>query len=107
MFAPNVVLATVAGLFATTPDINAVSAPNTQMSMEASGGIPRISDAAREQILDKSGIQLAAVKKPRPFVQENGPSFVQWRAQVRAQMDSPLPAPSGDVAVVFRNLNIS
>jgi hypothetical protein len=43
------------------------------------GDVPRMSDAARDQILGSPTLHRA--EKVRVFVQENGPSWVQWRAQ--------------------------
>lgn len=51
--------------------------------VENDGTAPRMSDAALGQILASPSIHLAATARPRPFVQENGPTWVQWRAQVK------------------------
>lgn len=51
--------------------------------VEIEGTAARMSDAALGQILASPNIHLAATARPRPFVQESGPTWVQWRAQVK------------------------
>lgn len=101
MSVSRLVLGALAGVVATVP---AVAGPASQgvVAVEASGSdILRLSDAARDQILDKSHNSLTVLARGKVFVQENGPSWVQWRAQVKAQMDDAAPSAAGDVRLAF------
>jgi hypothetical protein len=69
---------------AAAPAVHAMptAAPHATPGVVADNGeIPRLSDAARGQILGSPNIHLVA--KPRPYTQEHGPSWVQaqWRYQ--------------------------
>ena len=100
MSTSKVVLGTLAGLIATASSCYATPAPNVSAVAEDGGyGVLRLSDAARKQILDKSTLQLAVIK--RPFTQENGPTFVQWRAQQKSMGENSRPASAGYVRVAF------
>jgi hypothetical protein len=61
-----------------------VAAPSLAPGVIADkGDTPRLSDAARGQILGSPNIHQVA--RPRPWVQEKGPSWVQgqWRYQMK------------------------
>jgi len=101
MSVSRLVLGALAGVVATVPAIAAPAAKGV-VAVEATGGdILRLSDAARDQLLDKSRHSLTVLARQKVFVQENGPSFVQWRAQVKAQMDDAGPVAGGDVRLAF------
>lgn len=100
----KVLVGAIAGAIVTVAGANLPSTPVT--ATEAEGGALGqfvLSEAARERVLNEAGLQLAAVKKPRPkpFGQENGPVFAQWRGQVKAHVDETAPGPSGDVLLAF------
>jgi hypothetical protein len=102
----KVVLGTLAGLIATASSCYAMPTASTEDGIASA---QRLSAAAREQVLNKSLLQLAAVNiaPQRVFLQEKGPSFVQWRAQMKSKVDSSRPTPAGDVRATFeegRNL---
>jgi hypothetical protein len=103
----KIALAAMAGLVAAAANAKAVPASDTRPSAENGGAaIQGVSDAALEQILEKSYIQLAGKKS---WVQYSNP-WPQWRGQfqqMRLPELSALPAPSGDVAAVFGSLKIS
>jgi hypothetical protein len=101
MSVSRLVLGALASVVATVP---AMAAPAAQgvVAVETSGSdILRLSDAARDQILDKSHASLTVLARGKVFVQESGPSFVQWRAQVKAQMNDAGPSAAGDVRLAF------
>ena len=100
MTTSKLVLGAVAAVIATVSTAHAATTPSTATLDKTSGAESRVSNAAREQILGKSHLQLA-LKRPKPFVQESGPTFVQWRGQVKTQTDELRPAPAGDVLLVL------
>jgi hypothetical protein len=95
----KLILGTIATMIATASAVHAAPVLGTSVVAEESGAdISRLSNTAREQILDRSHLQLARSGRPG-FVQEFGPAFVQWRAQ--GILIDMRPAPLGDVRLAF------
>jgi len=96
----KVTVVTLVGMIAGASACQA--ATSSDLALTASAGIlaaPQLSDAARAQIQDKALLKLAAVSV-RGWVQESGPVFAQWRAQMKLPaVDSA--AASGNVLQAF------
>ena len=107
MSVSKLILGTMTVLVASAAAASAAPASDSSVTA-ASGrnGASHMSAAAKEQILDKSHIQLASVKRPRPFTPESGPTFAQWMGQVKSpRWDGRgilfQHAPDGDVNSAF------
>jgi len=98
----KVVVVSLIGLIAGSSACQASQARNEAGAVTASStSVPQLSDAARGRIVDKASLRIARVPTPRPFLQESGPSWVQWVGQQRSYSDDSLAAPAGNVAMVF------